>query len=314
LSLQDLHKLATCRQLHYLGVMNTIRNLLNNIHNIFCSTCELLRYALTFLWAILCSRAVLAAKLLAVESQLAACKHQIASKKHPRPRFTPGFRLLWVVLSKSLDKWEYLVHLMQPATVKKWHNTAFRYFWRWKLRGMKRHLYEGGIRVPGLIRWPRGIKAPIVSDEPVSSVDFLPTLCELSGTAVPGDRVLDGVSIVPIFEGKGLNRTRPLCWNINFTGVPNMAMRAGDEVLLGFAEQPKAGQSLMEWIKSTKLSRFELYNLRTDLSQRIDLASEKSAHLESLIKQMNRIWLELQHEGPTWPQMGRIKPAVGKVW
>jgi len=179
---------------------------------------------------------------------------------------------------------------------------------------MKRHLYEGGIRVPGLIRWPRGIKAPIVSDEPVSSVDFLPTLCELSGTAVPGDRVLDGVSIVPIFEGKGLNRTRPLCWNINFTGVPNMAMRAGDEVLLGFAEQPKAGQSLMEWIKSTKLSRFELYNLRTDLSQRIDLASEKSAHLESLIKQMNRIWLELQHEGPTWPQMGRIKPAVGKVW
>jgi len=84
--------------------------------------------------------------------------------------------------------------------------------------------------------------------------------------------------------------------------------------LLGFAEQPKAGQSLMEWIKSTKLSRFELYNLRTDLSQRIDLASEKSAHLESLIKQMNRIWLELQHEGPTWPQMGRIKPAVGKVW
>jgi len=38
------------------------------------------------------------------------------------------------VLSKSLDKWEDLVCLMQPATVKKWHTTAFRYFWRWKLR------------------------------------------------------------------------------------------------------------------------------------------------------------------------------------
>ena len=93
-----------------------------------------------------------------------------------------------------------------------------------------------------------------------------------------------------------------------------MAMRAGDEVLLGFAEKPIAGETLMEWIKSTQLSRFELYNLRTDLSQRIDLAGEKSAHLESLINDMNRIWLELQREGPTWSHMGRIKPAVGKVW
>jgi len=79
------------------------------------------RYARLFLWAIVCSRVVLAARLLAAESQLAACKHRIASKKRPRPRFTPGFRLLWMVLSKSLDKWEDLVLLMQPATVKKWH-------------------------------------------------------------------------------------------------------------------------------------------------------------------------------------------------
>ena len=82
----------------------------------------------------LCPRAILAAKLLAAESQLAVCKHRIRQKKDPRPRFTAGFRLLWVVLSKSLDKWEDIVHLMQPATVKKWHTTAFRYFWRWKSR------------------------------------------------------------------------------------------------------------------------------------------------------------------------------------
>ena len=114
--------------------MNTIRNFLNNLHDIFCSACELLRYVLVFLRAIFCPKAVLAARLLAVESQLAACKHQIASKKHPRPRFTAGFRLLWVVLSKFLDEWEDLACLMQPATVKKWHTTAFRYFWRWKSR------------------------------------------------------------------------------------------------------------------------------------------------------------------------------------
>jgi len=51
-------------------------------------------------------KAVLAAKLLAIESQLAVCKHQIGQRKRPRPRFTAGFRVLWVVLSKSLDKWE----------------------------------------------------------------------------------------------------------------------------------------------------------------------------------------------------------------
>jgi len=112
--------------------MNATKNLLTNLCNLLVCACETFRYGLTFLRAILCSRAVLAAKLLAVESQLAACKQRIASNKRPRPRFTASFRLLWVVLSKFLDEWEDLAYLMQPATVKKWHTTAFRYFWRWK--------------------------------------------------------------------------------------------------------------------------------------------------------------------------------------
>ena len=112
--------------------MNTIRNLMTNLRSLLYWVCELFRYGRIFLWAIFCPRAVLAARLLAAESQLAACRHRIASKKRPRPRFTARFRLLWVVLSKSLDKWEDLAHLMQPATVKKWHTVAFRCFWRWK--------------------------------------------------------------------------------------------------------------------------------------------------------------------------------------
>ena len=114
--------------------MNTIKNLLINLCNLLVCACELFRYALIFLLALFSPKAVLAARLLAVESQLAACKHQIGQRKRRRPRFTASFRLLWVLLSKSLDKWEDFVHLMQPVTVKKWHNTAFRYFWRWKSR------------------------------------------------------------------------------------------------------------------------------------------------------------------------------------
>jgi len=108
--------------------MDTLRNLLTNLCNLLVCVCETFQYALTFLRATFCSRAVLAAKLLVVESQLAACKRPINAKERRRPRFTASFRLLWVLLSKSLDKWEDLVHLMQPATVKKWHNRAFRYF------------------------------------------------------------------------------------------------------------------------------------------------------------------------------------------
>ena len=112
--------------------MNTIRSLLIDIRSVLACAGELVRYALIFLRAILCPKAVLAVRLLAAESQLTAYKHGIASKKQPRPRFTPGFRLLWVLLSKFLDRWEDLVYLMQPATVKKWHTLAFRRFWRWK--------------------------------------------------------------------------------------------------------------------------------------------------------------------------------------
>ncbi|MHC4387174.1 MAG: sulfatase family protein [Planctomycetota bacterium] len=181
-----------------------------------------------------------------------------------------------------------------------------------ELRGMKRHLYEGGIRVPGIIRWPRGIEPGSVSSEPISSVDFLPTLCEMSGAKLPTDRALDGVDISPAFSGESLKRTRPLCWNINFTGVPNMAMRTGDEVLLGFAQPPEPDQKLMDWIKSAELDRFELYNLKTDISQKIDLARHRTKHLHSLINRMKELWRQLQHEGPTWPAYGRTKPAVGR--
>lgn len=93
--------------------MNAIRTLLTSLRHVLACAGEMFRYALMFLWAAFCPKVVLAARLLAAESQLAACKHGIASKKRPRPRFTAGFRLLWVILSKSLDKWEDLAHLMQ---------------------------------------------------------------------------------------------------------------------------------------------------------------------------------------------------------
>ena len=99
--------------------MNTTKDALSDLSAGLRLAGQLLRYVGVFLWALLCPKAVLAARLLAVESPLARCREQIKQKKAPRPRFTPAFRLLWVVLSKVLAEWENLAQVMHPATVKK---------------------------------------------------------------------------------------------------------------------------------------------------------------------------------------------------
>ena len=63
------------------------------------------------------------------------------------------------------------------------------------LREKKGHVYDGGIRVPGIIRWPGHSEAGTVCDTPICGVDLLPTLCEITGTAVPADRAIDGTSM-----------------------------------------------------------------------------------------------------------------------
>jgi len=80
------------------------------------------------------SRTSLAARLLAAESQLGICKRRIEQKQHPKPRFSRGFRILWVILSKLWVPWQTAAQLMQPATVKAWHTRAFKLYWRWKSR------------------------------------------------------------------------------------------------------------------------------------------------------------------------------------
>ena len=93
-----------------------------------------LSYARTFIIALLSPRASLAARLLAAESQLSILKHRIADRKEPRPRFSPAFRFLWALLRRFWPDWRSSAHLMQPATVVKWHRQGFRLFWRCKSR------------------------------------------------------------------------------------------------------------------------------------------------------------------------------------
>ena len=85
-------------------------------------------------------------------------------------------------------------------------------------RGRKRSLYEGGIRLPGLIEWPAMITKNRKSDFPVISSDLLPTACDIVNVSVPSDRPIDGVSILPFLKGETSKRNVSLKWAYNVGG------------------------------------------------------------------------------------------------
>src|SRR5262249_16801590 len=94
------------------------------------------------------------------------------------------------------------------------------------LRGIKRDLYEGGIRVPMIVRWPGQIPAGSVSDQPWAFWDFLPTAADIAG-APPPPRI-DGISMLPAFTGrKQTNQHEFFYWEIH-ENDSKQAVRMGD--------------------------------------------------------------------------------------
>lgn len=79
------------------------------------------------------------------------------------------------------------------------------------LRGRKGMMYEGGIRVPGVIEWPARLAKPRVSDVNAVTSDMLPTLCALVGQSLPA-RPLDGINLVPLIDGEMTERPSPICF------------------------------------------------------------------------------------------------------
>ncbi|WP_417849246.1 sulfatase [Thalassoglobus sp.] len=176
------------------------------------------------------------------------------------------------------------------------------------LRKYKGHLYEGGIRVPGLVRWPGHVKPGTTSDVPVSAVDFLPTLCEVAGTTPPTDRVLDGTSVLPVFHGKNVTREKPLYWQFNYAkSDPRVVIRDGDWKLLSKLDLNDQGNltditdQQMQQFKTAKLQGFELYNLKQDRNETTDLSKTNPQQLNKMVAAMTEIYTQVQQEGPTWP-------------
>ena len=100
------------------------------------------------------------------------------------------------------------------------------------LKGRKGTLYEGGIRVPGILQWPNVIQENRLSDYPVTTNDFLPTVLDITGSELPDERKLDGISILPYLLKSRSERTATMNWafkvNANFSGRFNAASLHGD--------------------------------------------------------------------------------------
>ena len=81
------------------------------------------------------------------------------------------------------------------------------------LRGRKRDVFEGGVRVPGLLEWPAMIKEARSTDVPAVTSDYLPTIVEALNLTLPDDRPLDGISLMPLIKGQMKERPRPIAFD-----------------------------------------------------------------------------------------------------
>lgn len=107
------------------------------------------------------------------------------------------------------------------------------------LSGRKGDLWEGGIRVPAILEWPARIPRPRTSNVPSGTVDIYPTLLEIAGVRVPGQPPVDGISLLPLINGKMSERTKPL----GFWVHPSEGQRVRSSALLEeLAQEQAAGR------------------------------------------------------------------------
>ena len=146
------------------------------------------------------------------------------------------------------------------------------------LREGKGHIYEGGIREPMIVRYPKVIKPKTTCSVPVSSVDFFPTILELAGVKLA--HKIDGVSFAPLLTGsrKTLDR-KAIYWHYPHyspqRGRPASAVRAGDYKL----------------IKLYEGDEIELYNLKDDIAETTNLAEKQPERTAEMTKMLDD-WLK----------------------
>jgi arylsulfatase A len=169
-------------------------------------------------------------------------------------------------------------------------------------RGIKRYVYEGGHRVPGIVRYPPIIPPGTVSDKLFNGTDLFPTICQLIGIPIPKGVIYDGVSNFEAFFNRNKKRRTPGIWfypnyGDTYFRMPEMEMRSGNYTLVGWLPPKPDSMKLNNWFFKYGPIKYELYDLSTDPGQQKDLAKNKPEVVKSLATTMNKLWVEMRDEG-----------------
>ncbi len=154
------------------------------------------------------------------------------------------------------------------------------------LRAGKGSAYEGGVRVPGVVRWPGVTRPGTVCREPIQSIDFYPTI--LSATGGPrSEAAVDGADLAPLFRDPGATLQRALFWHYPHYhpggASPYGAVREGDWRLVEFYED----------------DRVELYNLAEDIGEARDLAGQEVERTRDMRQQLHTWRASVEAQMPT---------------
>jgi len=133
-------------------------------------------------------------------------------------------------------------------------------------------LWEGGIRVPALIRWPGRVPAGLVTPQVGITMDLSASILAATGTPVPADARLDGINLFPILEGRRPVVDRTLFWRVRTGGLDQRAVRSGDMKLL-----------------IDGAVRLMLFNVRKDRGERDDVSQQQTPVVRRLHQQL-RAW------------------------
>lgn len=157
------------------------------------------------------------------------------------------------------------------------------------LKGIKRDVYEGGIRVPALAFWPGTIKPGVVSDFIGSGQDFMPTIAAAAGIEVP--KQSDGLSLLPLLKGEAIKDRGFLNWEFHRVGP----------ALKNFRQSVRIGN--MKGVRYGMDTSTEIYNLESDISESTNIASD----YPDLVERVNQLFLEERTEVDLFPYGKKIQ-------
>ncbi|MGJ8653764.1 MAG: sulfatase family protein [Opitutaceae bacterium] len=155
------------------------------------------------------------------------------------------------------------------------------------LRGAKTSFWEGGLRVPCIIRAPGNVPAGTESDAIAATIDLMPTLAKLAGTTAPTDRVIDGVDITDLIHGETDSLDRSYFY---YQHDCLRAVRSGKWKLILPHTEPVEGSISSNWKRHVKpadairIQSVRLYNLAADISESTDVAAEHPEIVSELMK------------------------------